>query len=194
MQSGEVDIADFLYVLWAAKWLLFGVPAAVACIAMGYAVISRPVYKATGRSLPPTVRGLVSYNAASQLPDAAITDSLDTGSMGGLDVLSPSQAWAAFIMQLGSEAMKEKLFEAYYLLVISKENQISDQRLGKRLDETSTITQPTSEDASITVTPEGTAPHGITDWANRLVVLANESTKSILLDNLKGEIEIRKTA
>lgn len=190
-QSGEVHLTEMLCSLWTAKWLILGVTAVVTCISVAYALMATPAYEATTRTLPPTARGLVSYNAASQLTGDAISGMLDTRSSSGIAILSPNQAYAAFIMQLRSEEVKEKFFETYYLPMMSKENKASTQQLWKRLEKSVDITLPTTSDSSATVTIYGTDPDRISDWANRYVELTIDSTKSILLDNLKGEIEIR---
>lgn len=190
-QSGEIDLADILCALWTAKWLILGITAVVTCIAVAYALMATPVYETSTKTLPPTASGLVSYNAASQLTGAAISGMLDTESTDGINTLTPDQAYTAFIMQLRSDALKQKFFETQYLPAMSKESEASDQSLWKRLDKSIRITLPTQTDASATVTIEGTDPVRIADWANRYVELAADTTKAILLDNLNGEIDIR---
>ncbi|NYT78472.1 LPS O-antigen chain length determinant protein WzzB [Alcaligenaceae bacterium] len=191
-QNHEVDLADILCALWAGKWLILGITALISCISVAYALMATPVYETTARTLPPTASGLVSYNAASQLTGAAINGMLNTDSPEGIQTISPDDAYAAFIMQLGSNAIKEKFFETYYLPKMSKEDDASTQKLWKRLEHSVRITLPTQTDASAAVTIEGTDPRRIADWANHYVALAIDATKLVLLDNLKGEIEVRK--
>ncbi|TEA77862.1 LPS O-antigen chain length determinant protein WzzB [Allopusillimonas ginsengisoli] len=191
-QSGEVDLAEILCALWNAKWIVLGITALVTCIAVAYALTATPVYEATARTLPPTASGLVNYNAASQVTGAAINDMLNNESAENIGTLSPNDAYAAFIMQLRSTATREKFFQTYYLPVMSKESNASAQSLWRRLENSMRITLPTQADASATVTIQGTDPGRIADWSNRYVALAIDATKTILLDNLKGEIEIRK--
>ncbi len=191
-QSGEIDLAEMLCALWTAKWFILGASALAICIAVAYALTTPPVYEATARTLPPTASGLVGYNAASQLTGGAISGMLNTKSTDGIETISPDDAYAAFIMQLRSNAIKEKFFESYYLPVMSKEHTGSTQQLWRRLEKSVRISLPTQTDASATVTIDGTNPRQIADWTNRYIALAIDATKTILLDNLKGEIDVRK--
>lgn len=190
--SGEIHLADILCALWTAKWLILGITTVITCIFVSYALTASPVYETSTRTLPPTASGLVSYNAASQLTGAAIDGMLNTKSAQGIETISPSEAYAAFIMQLRSNSIKERFFRTYYLPVMSEEHKISEQKLWKRLQKRVHITLPTVADASAVLTIEGSDPHRIADWANRYVALAIDATKTVLLDNLKGEIDVRK--
>lgn len=191
-QLGTIDLAEIPCALWTAKWLILGITALVTCMAIAYALTTSPIYEATTRTLPSTASGLVSYNAASQLTGPAISGMLGSESAQGIETISPEDAYAAFIVQLRSTAIKEKFFQDYYLPAMSKEHKASRQSLWSRLEKSLRITLPTQTDSSATVTIEGTDPRRVADWANRYAGLAMDATKTILLDNLKGEIDVRK--
>ncbi|WP_188074673.1 LPS O-antigen chain length determinant protein WzzB [Pusillimonas sp. ANT_WB101] len=194
-RSGDVDLAVLVLGLWRGKRLITAFTIAAAVISLLYIYFATPTYEATSRVMPPTASDLISYNAASQLTGTAINDMMGSSSdaaIASIKIITPEDAYAAFIVQLRSRAVMQKFFNEYYSPTLSDKLKLSEQRLWKRLQNDVTVTPPQQGDVSTTVTVMADDPRLAADWANAYTQLGMQATKSNLIANLAGEVEVRK--
>lgn len=188
----EIDLRELILAIWDAKLLIFLVTIVVVACAAAYAFLATPEYEARTQIAPPTASDLASYNAASQLTGTAISGVLDTASSGGIDELTPEQAYAAFLSRLRSMAQRQQFFDDYYLPSKSKQAEVNRQQLWRKLEGNLQVKLPDPNEYAASVTIEGESPEQIAEWANLYVQLAMDATKKQLLDNLNGEVQVRR--
>lgn len=188
----DLDLRDLLLALWARKLLILAIAAFTTCMAIAYAYLATPIYETRVQTLPPSASGLAAYNAASQLTGLPISGVLDADASPGIKELSTRDAYRAFLTQLSSDTVKRKFFDDYYVPAMSQDTPASTQRLWRRLNDELTVTLPTENQTTATVVLTGASPEQIADWANRYVNLAMEATQKELLEDLAGEVEVRR--
>lgn len=196
-QSEQIDLRKLMYALWRQKLLIVLCTIIVAGIAAAYALLSAPIYEASVQTLPPTASDLASYNAASQLTGAAVHGIIGSSSETappGIAAITPENAYASFLRQLTSEAVRQRFFQQYYLPIHGEpSNPASVELTWKALNNDLTITTPKSTSDSVAkLTLQGEDPRTIADWANYYVQLAATRSRQELLENLKGEVQVRK--
>jgi len=192
--ANELDLGELIRTLWASKVLILAVVFVVTALAVTYAFLSKPIYQTTVQTLPPTASGLASYNIASQLTGGAISGIVDGGATPLIEPLTPQGTYKTFLRHLNSSSTRQRFFEEYYLPAKGNDDsEAAKQRAWKRLNNELTIVLPvgaTEYEARLTL--EGEDPHVIAEWANAYVDLAIQTTREDLLNDLTGQVKIRK--
>lgn len=199
-QSDEIDLRELACTLWKSKLLIIVTTLLVTCIAAAYAFLSTPIYETTVRTLPPTAADLTSYNMGSQLTSNSIIgktapQSANAGAASpGLKALTVKEAYDAFLQRLASDTVRQTFFDEVYLPAHGGAQTEEDkQTLLKQLNKELKIKLPTkSSESTAELTLEGESPATIAKWANNYVAMALNATRDDLLDDLAGEVALRK--
>lgn len=190
----EISLRGLLQTLCVSKWWMVFTTLLITCIAAAYAFLITPVYEASVYTLPPTASGLASYNAGSQLTGAAISGMLNADTSAGIKELSTEEAYKAFLLHLTSNTVRQQFFDKFYLPAHDgKTGGITEQKLRNQLDREIVIKLPNKEGQfGAKLTFQGKSPEITAKWANSYVDIAIDNTRKDLLDDLAGEVQVRK--
>lgn len=198
-QSDEIDLRELACTLWKSKLLIIVTTLIVTCFAAAYAFLSTPIYETTVRTLPPTAGDLTEYNMGSQLTSNSIIGtaaarSTHAAASAGIKALTVKEAYDAFLQRLTSDTVRRTFFDETYLPAHDGEQtEASKQALWKRLNQELKIKLPTKpSELTAELTLSGESPSTIAKWANNYVNLALGATRAVLLDDLAGEVALRK--
>ena len=199
----EIDLRELLVTLWGAKGLIALITVIVLAVAAAYAFLWPPTYEADARLLPPTQSDIASYNMAFKLLNPALAAASSAGKENAgpppvVAELAPKDAYAAFLRQLQSAAVREQFFKKLYLPAMGKgaaaaSDDSERERLWDRLNKQLTVQVPNPQkpetgDAT-EVKFQGKNPQQVTDWTNAYLQMAQQATERQLVDNLKDSVQ-----
>lgn len=155
-QEDEISLFDLALVLVKHKKLLIRLPIALACVALAYGLIAKPIFESTTKVLPPQQQQSSAAMMLSQLGGLA------GGAGAALGIKNPNDLYVAMLQ---SNVVTNKLIQRFKLQQYYDKDYLVDTR--KQLDTVSKIAS--GKDGLISITVEDTSPKMAADLANAYV-------------------------
>ena len=181
-----IDLIEWIGVLWKKKWLIGGVVAVVMLVAIAYALLATPVYKAQAEIFPPEKTDL-------QVLDSALIRMVVTSA-------TPIDVFASVKRKLDSKALRRDLFDAMGLNKLWSDKTIVNQPADwvfQEFDEKISIQYPKVDEkqtyisSRIIIFLEGEDPELITNVINQMVERAERSVVTDIVQNIRIAANLR---
>jgi len=184
-REDEIDLVELAKSLWAQKLIIITTTVAVTAIALGYALLSAPVYEAKASVLPPLLSDIAAYNAGR----TATTDT-DQSNQALLKSFTTDDVYAVFKRNLYSQSLRREFFTTVYLPSLTEEQRSGSQdRLWADFNDLISIKGPDKQRPEyIEVSVQQKAPELAANWANQLVRQAAAAAARNMQGNVSSEL------
>lgn len=188
----EIDLVELAKALWAQKLIIVVATVACTAIALGYALLSTPVYEAKATVLPPLLSDIAAYNSGRGVLNNA--EQSDQASF--LKVFTVDDVYGIFTRNLNSQSLRRKFFQNIYLPSLPEDQRASSQdKLWSKFNELISIKSPDKlRPEYIEITVRQTSPSLAADWANQLIDYASLASREDMKGIISAELEVNVQA
>ena len=180
-QEDEIDLFELWGILWQQKKLIFMVTLLVVLIAVGYLMMTKPVYQAEIFFLPPLKQDVQTLNVQ------------------GMQKNTVSSVYEHFLNNVQSRHLRQQFYDKYKLLGwYTKDKDVEELKKAKIFEEEFhdklKIKLPKKGDKSfVSLSFELNDPIKSAEWLNKYVDELVAKTKQQLIQGLYAELKSKKT-
>ncbi|WP_425317280.1 Wzz/FepE/Etk N-terminal domain-containing protein [Stutzerimonas chloritidismutans] len=195
-REDEIDLVELVKALWSQKLIIIAATVAGTAVALGYALLSTPVYEAKATVLPPLLSDIAAYNAG-RTESSLYTSSSDRDStqpnQAPLKPFTTDDVYAVFTRNLRSQSLRREFFKDFYLPSLPEEERSGPQdRLWLKFNELISINAPDKQRPElIEVSVQQNTPDLAAAWTNQLISKASAASGRNMQRNVSSELNTR---
>jgi len=195
-QSEEIDLVELFQELWAKKWLIVSVTAAVTLAAAAYAFLAPPVYRAQAAVMPPSLSDIADFNIARNMLNASSdmgSSSSERAANASYKPFTTKDVYSVFTRHLQSDQSKRQFYRDVYLPSLSEEQKKASQdALYQGFLRRFSLTAPTTAQPDrFIINIEGGDPAQAADWVGLYIQDVGQRSLQEMLENAQSEIQVQ---
>ena len=178
--DNEIDLVELARNLWARKGIILLITLVFTGVAVGYAVLAKPVYRVQAAVVPPALSEIAGFN-------------LGRNANIGLAPFNVDDVYRVFTRNLQSNQTKRRFYREVYLPSLSEDQKRGSQDAvyQKFLDTVTIVEPPPTQPGRFVLSIDHSDPEIGARWAGQYLADVEQRSVAEMIGNARSEIEVR---